>query len=541
MQAPARRHAGLEAARWVMVLALLGAEASPSRAQTISFMGQLGGGCTDLTGSGTGVLPLAVEGVPAGDTILIGVAVLMEGEPTTTLTVTDSAGNPYVRDLMRGLGLWGFTVDLYTTHVAFPTGPAGTVSIAFQQQPTGGEICASAAQVRGLARLAPDTTAVAVGFSATAYSIGPTIATSQPSELAFAVVGSFSGNFLNFVPSGGYSGLTPVCQFNRAGLLPPCLSMAYRLLSEIGPETAAGQLGVGGAQHNYIGLLATYKAGAVKGDLDGDGLIDLVFQNPADASAKLWPMNGVSLVGAELALSPQPGEASARIVGVDEFNGDAHSDLVFRDAGTGDVTFWMMDGAARLGSPVPLSGAAPPPLNWTLAATGDFNHDGHADLLWRNETSQKLVVWTMGQGAPPTQKTGIIVPSPDQAVDANWSVAAALDFSADGLRDLLWYNSTSGKLVVWKMNANLVRISGNFTSPAGAANANWKVVAGGDYGPGPGGVSSSNDVVWRNVDSGKLVVWHMDPTTEPISRTSGEFTAPDSPVDPLSYTVVGPK
>ena len=37
-------------------------------------------------------------------------------------------------------------------------------------------------------------------------------------------------------------------------------------------------------------------------------------------------------------------------------------------------------------------------LNWKLSATGDFNADGKAYILWRNTTSQKLVIWTMNGG-----------------------------------------------------------------------------------------------------------------------------------------------
>lgn len=181
----------------------------------------------------------------------------------------------------------------------------------------------------------------------------------------------------------------------------------------------------------------------------------------------------------------------------------------------------------------PLSGAAPLPVNWSLVSTADFSHDGKADLVWEDATTGQLVVWTMGGPA----KTGEIVPTPDAAADANWAVVAALDFDYDANTDLLWYNAVTGKLVMWFMDADVVRITGTFTTPDSAGGANWKVVAAGDYGLGLGGVLNSNDVVWRNDTSGKLVVWHMYKD----QRTAGVFFTPDVPTPALDWTVAGPR
>jgi len=186
---------------------------------------------------------------------------------------------------------------------------------------------------------------------------------------------------------------------------------------------------------------------------------------------------------------------------------------------------------------VALVGATPPALDWVVAATGDFNADGKADILWRNTTSQKLVVWFMN-GAT---RIGSQAPNPDQAVNANWNAAGTGDFNADGFRDILWYNQTTGKLVIWYMNGALVRITGGFTDPPSVGNNNWKVVALGDYGKGPAGGAlppswDATDIVWQNDSSYKLVIWYMDKQGR---RTSGVFTTPE--LFGLWQTVVGPR
>jgi hypothetical protein len=52
-------------------------------------------------------------------------------------------------------------------------------------------------------------------------------------------------------------------------------------------------------------------------------------------------------------------------------------------------------------------------------------------------------------------------------------------------------------------------------------------------------VVNSNDIVWRNAQSGRLVVWYMDYAG---NRTAGTFTTPPEPApDPLAWTVTGPR
>ena len=186
---------------------------------------------------------------------------------------------------------------------------------------------------------------------------------------------------------------------------------------------------------------------------------------------------------------------------------------------------------------MPLSGGAVLPTNWDLAATADFDHDGRPDIVWRNFSSQKIVIWTMAS----TAKVGNVIPSPDQAVDANWMIVAALDYNSDGNTDFLWYNSTSGKIVTWYMNASVVRTSGQFTTPANAGDNNWRVLASSDYsrayvpGTPPYGTP---DIVWRNETSGNQVVWHLDFAS---NRVHGEFTNPSANTPALDWTIVGPR
>jgi hypothetical protein len=348
-----------------------------------------------------------------------------------------------------------------------------------------------------------------------------------------------AGVALLSAPAGcGASGATVSCDLPD---LAPSESAQLALQVRPGPGTigvveAAARVGAGAPASdpepaNDTATVATSVA-FVKGDLSADLATDLLLRHTATGELVAWLMNGVERQAAEpLTPAPLPEWLPQ---GLDDFDGDGHNDLVLRHATTGEVRFWWLHGTNAAGS-LPLAGAPTLAANWKLAATADFDHDGRPDIVWRNVTSQKIVIWTMSGHV----KTAALIPSPDQAVDGNWEIVAARDYDGDRNTDLLWYNWSSGRIVQWIMDAQLQRLQGRFTSPMGAGHPNWKVWASGDYGPGPGGQPGTNDLVWRNADSGRYVVWHLD--LDGV-RTAGVFTFPAEPdSEPLEWQIVGPR
>jgi hypothetical protein len=287
----------------------------------------------------------------------------------------------------------------------------------------------------------------------------------------------------------------------------------------------------------HLSWLMAQNKRALKGDVDQDLKTDLYFRNVTNGQNKVWTMNGTTRL-VETAISPNPASPAWRISVVDYFDADGKNDLAFWNTTTGAVEFWIMNGTTRVGAPVPISNAPTLAPSWKLSATADFNRDNRPDLLWRDFATQKMQVWLMNG----TARVATIYPSPDQAVHSNWEIVGAFDQNNDGGTDLLWYNSTSGKIVQWNLDGNLMRITGLFTNPANAGDNNWQVTAGGDYGLGPSQtgtpVPGSKDIVWRNATSGNIVVWHMDFAG---NRTAGLFTTPQAPTNPLDWIVTGPR
>lgn len=270
-----------------------------------------------------------------------------------------------------------------------------------------------------------------------------------------------------------------------------------------------------------------------KGDLDLDTQPDIYFEDVATAATRIWPMKGSARVGVPLDLPATPG---FRVVGQDDFSFDYSSDLLLRRATPpyelqvrkGDGVGFRPPGATSL----PARGT-----EWEVAATGDFNRDGYADILWRNTVSQLLEIELLAAGYV---HLGLATPSPDHALDGNWQVVVASDSDGDGDLDLLWYNTSSGRIVFWWLNPSYQRVTGAFAEPPAAGDANWSVVASSDFGRGPfvtlPTVSGVPDILWRNATSSRLVVWHMNASGQ---RTAGLFTTPDS--EASNWKVVGPR
>jgi hypothetical protein len=86
---------------------------------------------------------------------------------------------------------------------------------------------------------------------------------------------------------------------------------------------------------------------------------------------------------------------------VGDFNGDGFADVLWFNASTGQLSYWLLNGRGNvLANPIlPMtcgSGCYP---QWQVVGVGDFNGDGFADVLWFNANSRELSPWLLdGQG-----------------------------------------------------------------------------------------------------------------------------------------------
>src|SRR5205085_253462 len=76
----------------------------------------------------------------------------------------------------------------------------------------------------------------------------------------------------------------------------------------------------------------------------------------------------------------------------------------------------------------------------------DFNRDGKADILFRNESTGANSVWIMNG----TSRSSIVALT--SLAGSTWHMEGAADFNSDGSTDILFHNSSSGATQLWLMS-----------------------------------------------------------------------------------------
>jgi hypothetical protein len=232
----------------------------------------------------------------------------------------------------------------------------------------------------------------------------------------------------------------------------------------------------------------------------------LLFQN-ADGQASIWDLSENTLVGGG-PVTPNPGSSWTEI-GTGDFNDDGHSDILWQNASTGQASIWDMNGNSLIGGgPVsPNPGPA-----WKAVGTGDFTDDGFSDdILWQNTSSGQVSIWEMSGNK--LAGGGPVTPDPGPA----WKAVGTGDFDDDHHSDVLFQNTSTGQLSIWEMDGNKL-IGGGPVSPN--PGPNWHAIGTGDFNK-----DGSSDILLQNKSTGQVSIWEMHGNTlmggGPVSPNPG--------------------
>jgi hypothetical protein len=190
-----------------------------------------------------------------------------------------------------------------------------------------------------------------------------------------------------------------------------------------------------------------------------------------------------------------------RVAAVGDFNADGHADILWR-YDNGAITDWL---GSTSGTFVGNDSNAYNSVgnDWQVVGVGDFNGDGRDDILWRR--SDGIISDWLG-----TASGGFVDNAANAltSVDPAWHVAAIGDFNGDHRKDILWRHN-DGRMSDWLGATNGGWVD-NAAHSLTSVGTDWHIVGAGDFN-GDG----RDDIFWRN-DDGRMSDW--------LGTVNGGFT-----------------
>ncbi|HXT33893.1 MAG TPA: carbohydrate-binding protein, partial [Vicinamibacterales bacterium] len=225
-------------------------------------------------------------------------------------------------------------------------------------------------------------------------------------------------------------------------------------------------------------------------DFDGDCKSDILWRNAATGENILFGMNGASI--ATQSSIDVLADQAWQVKGVGDFDGDGRADILWRHATSGENRVYLMNGSA-ISAQASIDTVAD--LDWQVKGIGDFDGDGRADILWRNvRTGENRIDLMNG--------TAIVSQANVNTLDPAWQVKGVGDFDGDGRADILWRHAVSGENQIFLMNGAGTVSQGPIDVVADNA---WEVKGIGDF-DGDGRA----DILWRHAASGENVLYLMN-------------------------------
>ena len=226
---------------------------------------------------------------------------------------------------------------------------------------------------------------------------------------------------------------------------------------------------------------------------DGFG-IGNKFITPTICNGKVFvaTTNSVGVFGL-LNSSPSP-PPILQVFPAADLNGAGRSDLVLFNKATDNVAVWLMSGNTIVRGVSVGSG----PVNYGITAVADLQHTGRAQIIWSNG-STRFGAWSIAWSAnntPTTTGTWFLLP-------ANYPVLVCADFDGDRLLDVVQFNPANGALLIAKNNGAL-SFTTHFTT---TVSSGWTLIGAADLNG-----TGKPQLIWRNTTSGKVGAWIFSAT-----------------------------
>jgi hypothetical protein len=245
-----------------------------------------------------------------------------------------------------------------------------------------------------------------------------------------------------------------------------------------------------------LGVLAAFSAYGAAGDFDGSGTTDLLWRNSATGENYLYPMNG-TVIGPGEGFLRTVADSNWQIAAVGDFDGNGLADVLWRNKATGENYIYFMNGTSIVAEGYIRSVAD---QAWQVVGAGRFNGGTNDGILWRNQVTGENYIYLMsglaitGEGYLRT------------VADLAWQVVGVGDFDGDAKDDILWRNTTTGENYIYPMDGIAIKATEGFIRTV--ADQAWQVAGVGKIDAG-----ATADIVWRNRQTGENYLYFMAGTT----------------------------
>jgi len=231
------------------------------------------------------------------------------------------------------------------------------------------------------------------------------------------------------------------------------------------------------------------------GDLNKDGIDDIMWFNPTDGRMAYWMMaaDGYRISSGSMGATAAVGW---EVVGTGDVNIDGVTDIMWFNSSDGRMVWWLMSEDGTRNASVNMGASAPG--GWQVVGTADANVDGTPDIMWFNPSDGRMVWWMMS-----TNGTRSAAVSMGATAPGGWQVAGTSDADGDNVPDIMWFNATDGRMVWWLMNNNGTRREA--VNMGASAPGGWQVVGVSDI-----DIDGSPDIMWFNTSDGRMAWWKMN-------------------------------
>jgi hypothetical protein len=254
----------------------------------------------------------------------------------------------------------------------------------------------------------------------------------------------------------------------------------------------------GSTEQLWPGATPDWKVEGI-GDMNGDGISDLLWRNINSNQVTVWELNGQG--GLNLVNVPALTlvDSNWKVKGLSDKDGDRRADIIWQHDFTRQLVVWKMDGRQMLAGALVADasgGQLLAPVGETLEKVVDWDGDGKSDFFWRN--GNVVSVWLMNGN----QRRSVMTLS-DSSTGVGWIAEGIGDSNGNGRGEVLWRNTTTGEVKLWEMGTGNAIVQKSI----GTLASSWTSLGFADF-----TLDGKADIAWRNAQTQEVQIWEMDST-----------------------------